>query len=65
MNFGMEPALEEFTGNWDADKRKRIARVYARWARQLFASASIMEALPQPVARIPLKMPRRRGKCWN
>lgn len=40
----LEKNLEAFAGSWRHDRRRRMARVYYRWAKQLWKSADILEA---------------------
>jgi protein subunit release factor B len=59
----LEPALEEFACEWSPAKRRAVARMYARWARQLRVTAKAMETQ----AGAPLKRKRltNRQAAWN
>ena len=54
----LEPALEEQVALMGPGQRLALARVYARWARQLRVSAKILEQ-PAELRKPPLrKLPR-------
>lgn len=61
VRIRLEPALEERTALMNAAQCRALARVYARWARQLRVKAKILELDRQPVRRPPLRpLPARR-----
>lgn len=60
----LEPALQEVAALWSPAKRREMARVFARWARQLRVSANIIDAQERgPFRRRPsISLPLRKAK---
>lgn len=44
----LEPELELIAATLSPTQRRELARVYRRWARQLFVSARVLEKYQQP-----------------
>ena len=51
----LEPELEAFAADFNAQQCRNVARLYARWARQLRVKARILERDSQPVPPPPLR----------
>ena len=45
----LEPALRAHAGQWSIGKRRAMARVFARWAKQLRLSARARKSSSRPV----------------
>jgi hypothetical protein len=53
----LEPRLEAIAGSLPAGERRKLAKVYYRWAKQLWLSAEVLE--PQPRSGRPRRSARR------
>lgn len=50
----LEPALREVAVHWSAAQRRRMAKLYARWAAQLLESAEIHDDLQKEAWALPV-----------
>lgn len=55
----LEPVLEARVAGWSAARRRRLAKIYYRWAMQLFVSARILGYDRSPRRRVELSRPPR------
>lgn len=56
----LEPILEERACLWAPAKRRLMASLYERWARQLRISAAILERDCMPKPRGLVRLPKRK-----
>jgi len=55
VRIRLEPELEAIAADFNAHQCRIVARLYARWARQLRVKAQILEQDSQPVPPPPLR----------
>jgi len=58
----LEPELERVAGCWDAATREDAARIYYRWAKQLWVTARALRTAAGERPRAASKSPVRCGR---